>query len=416
MSLASILDFSDDILFPEIKCGTLNVDTINANVINGGGGGNGTSITSSDGSITVVNGTGTSDLKNAGQNWAKFSANAEVNMSGNAIQNLASFTFSSFSTASPLTMYQGYTGGKSLNGVYISDAPQGSGGNTGNIYDSKFNKPALSDVLIVGDGGNKDIKNVRTVTANYELSAIADGTTESIIVLGNADRQHIGSSCSWQLLHDKDSNDCMMQYYDTTGLQGTIAKFDRGGVIYLGSDKVIDPQLLVIGSGGATGRVYDTLYNKPPTATNNTTVMILNGIPASGQNVSLTQPTLISLLNATNPPANLNRVKLDISSCVFQLDNSHGSGIMNKKLTFYLSTTSTGAFDRLHMKPLPFDEPIGSQYDLSTVGSASITLVSTTAITSVYLMVQDSNTGNMATIDNLILYGQLTFDSVSISN
>ena len=41
MSLASILNDSDDIYFPEVTCGSLTADTITARVINGGGGGGG---------------------------------------------------------------------------------------------------------------------------------------------------------------------------------------------------------------------------------------------------------------------------------------------------------------------------------------------------------------------------------------
>ena len=93
MSLASFLNSNEDISFPEINCGVLNASTINASVINGGGGG--VNITSSDSSITVTKGTGTFDLTNK---WASFSADAEVNMGTNALQNLSACSFSNFSS------------------------------------------------------------------------------------------------------------------------------------------------------------------------------------------------------------------------------------------------------------------------------------------------------------------------------
>ena len=139
MSLASFLNSNEDISFPEINCGVLNASTINASVINGGGGG--VNITSSDSSITVTKGTGTFDLTNAAQKWSSFSADAEVNMGTNALQNLSACSFSNFSSPKSLTLYQNYSMGVGLNGLYISDGGAQGSGNVGNLYDSYFNKP-----------------------------------------------------------------------------------------------------------------------------------------------------------------------------------------------------------------------------------------------------------------------------------
>ena len=139
MSLASFLNSNEDISFPEINCGVLNASTINASVINGGGGS--VNITSSDSSITVTKGTGTFDLTNSAQKWSSFSADAQVNMGTNALQNLSACSFSNFSSPKSLTLYQNYSMGVGLNGLYISDGGAQGSGNVGNLYDSYFNKP-----------------------------------------------------------------------------------------------------------------------------------------------------------------------------------------------------------------------------------------------------------------------------------
>ena len=147
MSLASFLNSNDDIQFSEINCGTINANIVNATVINGGSGGSGVNITSSDNTLTITNGKGTVDLTNAGQNWSKFPSIAQVDMNGNMFKNLATFQFTSFTTAKNLSVYQGYTNATGLSGIYLTDGGLGAGGNVGNIYDSYYNKPTMSDII-----------------------------------------------------------------------------------------------------------------------------------------------------------------------------------------------------------------------------------------------------------------------------
>ena len=262
MSLASILNQNEDVTFPEINAGVINCDVLNATVINGGGGGGGVTITSSDKSMNVTNGKGTVDLTDAGCNWSKYQAVAEVNMGNNALQNLSSFQFSPFSTSKALTMYQGYTNATGLNGLYVSDMGLGQVGNIGNIYDSKFNKPVLSDVLLAsGDGGGYNISNVRTLTTTYSLN-IVPLAKDTISVLQFGDSSP--STRSYQLLHynpvDESVNTFQMQYYPGDKTWKTFMNVLPTGQIELGYTLADAPKVYVSGSMGL-GQVYDTKYN-----------------------------------------------------------------------------------------------------------------------------------------------------------
>lgn len=141
----------------------------------------------------------------------------------------------------------------------------------GQVYDTVYNIPeskseTLEEVLTNGNDANgQNIIGINSLNVKYEVNITEDGTASSVLILGNKDLVNPTESSSWQLLHNNTNNELDLQYYNGNTLLSTLGKFNKDGSIYLGSDVVIDPQLLVLGSGGATGRVYDTLYNKPST-------------------------------------------------------------------------------------------------------------------------------------------------------
>ena len=134
-----------------------NLDATNLQINNvpfsGAGGGGGYDITSSDSSITLTSqSSGTiMDLTEAGNKWSTFSATSDVTLANNNVKNVSSLGF----TNDMATFYY------SAPSVAVSVG----GGASGILYDTRYNKPALSDILSVnsGNASGGSMSNVGTI-------------------------------------------------------------------------------------------------------------------------------------------------------------------------------------------------------------------------------------------------------------
>ncbi|MDR3501957.1 MAG: hypothetical protein P4L79_05180 [Legionella sp.] len=148
MSFASILNRDENIQFGEIDCTVLNAHTVNATVINGGGGGD-------------------------SSNWSAYPASQSVDFGGNPIHNASAIGFNNVigvrNVGSQLTIYDGTS--------------------TGVIYDSVFNPlpsstaPTLRSVLLNGSNANGlGIGNVGSLVVSNinDCNTINVGTVTSV--------------------------------------------------------------------------------------------------------------------------------------------------------------------------------------------------------------------------------------------
>ena len=115
--------------------------------------------------------------------------------------------------------------------------------------------PTLAQVLTSGnDGGGLDVTNFRYIQANYELQVGNNTEPTSLLNLVNT------STNSYQLVSA--NNQLVVQQFNPN-LAGTLFTLNSNGSVVLCDAGQVAPKVYLNGTQGLS-RVYDTLYNIPP--------------------------------------------------------------------------------------------------------------------------------------------------------
>lgn len=284
MSLRSFYSVeNNEFVLPRLDVDFLEMDHV---PVNPNGGGGFSTITSSDNTITVTptNNGANINLTGAGSQWYQYPAIESVNFGDNAVTNAGYIQMGTFtqSGVTPLSIYQAsenvpFTG----YGLYITDGnPASNSGNIGNIYDSQFNRPTMSDVAGAGSSCNgSDIVNIGNLACSKYLT-IGNGITGSSQIhlcydTGLTSGNNIQLSAS--------SAGLQVQYYNNN-VGKTVMAISNAGI-------------LTVSNGTQIGRVYDDTIYVPST---NSAVGSISFVNTINQSITANTSTTVKFPTADN--------------------------------------------------------------------------------------------------------------------
>lgn len=279
MSLRQIYNINqNEFAVPSLDVNNFQIN--NADVIPSQIDGGISSVTSSDNSCVVTVTNGVADITNTSRNWASVPANAEVVMNEGQISGLANFTFAPFAQSTPLTLYQSYTNDPNVNPTLCVTEDYGST-TYGQIYDTYYNKPALSDVLSLSapntaagasitDVGSLNCTSLTVngnpitgnsggpTTSTTTLTLTGDDTSNPVVVPtltfnSNSDNyatiQYNNNAGTWNFLLKGSESDPLVEVMQIQG----------SGDVTLSHSGVVN-----VTDGTNIGRVYDDRFHLPP--------------------------------------------------------------------------------------------------------------------------------------------------------
>jgi hypothetical protein len=196
----------------------------------------------------------------------------------------------------------------------------------------------LQQVLSTGsNGGNQSITNLNSISLNGSLQ-ISNSSSSAL-------QLNLGSN-SFQLVNSQ--NQFSIQNYISGSLYKEVFRIDNQGNLLLGDSTSSTPYAYVFGSNGVS-RIYDTLYNPPPSVTANALSTINKSWALGSLNVGLTvintppaySNPVMNIYGNFNPTINFpncNHIKVNISSCIMNTNTTNGVSV---QLKFLLITNKT---------------------------------------------------------------------------
>ena len=186
MSMANFFNrATNEIQFQNLDATNLQINNV---PFSGSGGGSDT-IVSSDSSIVVTNTTGQVDITQAGKNWSSFDASSNVDFNLKNINHIGSISFDN-----------------NLMAIYYNSpsiAVSVGGGASGTLYDTEYNKPGLSDILIGNPNalgynmtgvGNITATNLTVSNATGVINVVNTATSATGLVYSSLNPQPNGAN------------------------------------------------------------------------------------------------------------------------------------------------------------------------------------------------------------------------------
>ncbi len=272
---------------------TLNVDGLivyQGIQLSPSGGGAGTTVSNSDGSVTVTSASGGYVLSNAGQ-----SQSGDMNLNNHNIDMVGQLGFSS-SDANVISVYVN-------NGVLAYNQV---GQNTGNCYDDLYNFPYISTILAKNNNcNNTSLTNVNQLGVNSKLSVGTYGVAPS-------------------------NGDLVV----ANGSQTQVQLKQNGDVVLSSSGNVY------VTNGSSTGRVYDTVINVPPSVSGSTGALYFNNWTIADVNATVSPDSTVFTLATLNNAVigSYNVFKLTVLNLSFQAEVNNGGSSSGATFNLYLAS------------------------------------------------------------------------------
>lgn len=251
------------------------------------------SIQCTDGSLNVATGAnGVITLSNAGQKWFSYNPATDVSFGRAGIFNCGYLSLESFGgpTDPDRKLYYGTPTNVGIQGgpLLMTD-----GTSVGQIYDSRFNPVPRG-----GDYGNANILNVGSLDVNgYLQIGNAVGKTSQLHMFYDTGDQ---SGSNFQLVSSEGG--CQLQFYGRgSSAMTSLFECETNNNVTLCDAKNTNPLVYVNGVSGLS-RLYDTVYNKPPSNTIFQRPYTLSNINASWTDYGSFQISILAQIDTSTFP------------------------------------------------------------------------------------------------------------------
>jgi hypothetical protein len=307
----------------------------------------------------------------------------------------SSYQNKTFSNIQWVPLAQGIQGNQGIQGI---QGIQGVKGDTGSILSPVNNLVEFMDNVNITSTLNVSNQiNSRALVASYEVAIVPSGTgTTSNLILGsNNNNNYIW----YQNNSTSNPNELLLQYQNNTiqpSTTSTLINVLPSGNIQIGDLGNASPNVSISGSGGL-GRIYDTIYNPPPSSGGGSNPLIgnfnINITPTWPFNANSPQTMIRTVLNQllpANPAYSSYNVELDITNLQFTMNFSGETGT-NSNFLLYLGSSSNQAYDATQMTGYSFNTPASTNTPYSSIvniTNSNITLSISTnvSITELFLI------------------------------